>query len=105
SMVDSFTVAMTNLSMYSVVEGFQLGQWVDSDYMANFVQNGAYWKILAYTTAVGSCLMCFANPSGIALMKMEHIKVGWYIKNCTLKVLLGWVAGFAILWAEVCLLS
>lgn len=101
SMVDSFTVAMTNLSMYHVVEEYQLAQWVDADYMANFIQNGAYWKIVTFSTAVGGCLLCFANPSGIALMKMEHINVGWYIKNCTFKVLLGWLAGFAILWLEV----
>lgn len=101
SVVDSFTVAMTNLSMYNIVEGFHLDLWVDSEYMANFVQNGAYWKILAFSTAVGGCLLGFANPSGIALMKMEHIKVSWYIKNCTLKVLAGWLAGFFILWAEI----
>lgn len=101
SVVDSFTVAMTNLSMYSVVEEYQLSQWVDSDYMANFVMNGAYWKVLAYTTAVGGCLLGFANPSGIALMKMEHIKVGWYLKNCTKKVLAGFLLGYVILMAEV----
>lgn len=105
SIVDSFTVAMTHLSMYDVVEGYQLGQWVDSDYMANFVQNGAYWKIIAYSTAVGGCLLGFANASGFAYMKMEHIKLSWYFKHCTPKILFGWMAGMLILWTEVCIIG
>jgi Na+/H+ antiporter NhaD/arsenite permease-like protein len=100
-LVDSFAIAMTNISMYHVVEEYQLAHWVDADYMSNFVQNGAFWKIVAYTTAVGSCLFCFANASGIALMKMEHVRIGWYLKNCTLKVAAGWLIGLCLLWAEV----
>lgn len=100
-LVDSFAIAMTNISMYHVVEEYQLAHWIDADYMSNFVQNGAFWKIVAYTTAVGSCLFCFANASGIALMKMEHVRIGWYLKNCTLKVAAGWLIGLFLLWAEV----
>ena len=39
--------------------------------------------------------------SGVALMKMEHIKLGWYVKNITPKVLVGFLAGLAILFIEV----
>lgn len=99
--VDTFTVAMTDISMYPVVEG-NIDRWVDADYMACFVQNGAYWKIIAYSTAVGGCLFGFANVSGLALMKMERMRVGWYLKNCTPKILVGWLAGFALLYAEYC---
>ena len=69
--------------------------------MACFVQNGAFWKITAYSTAVGGCLLCFANSCGLALMKMERMRVGWYMRHCTLKVLAGWLAGVAVLWAEI----
>ena len=103
--VDTFTVAMTNLSLYDVVDDATLLRWVDSDYMANFVQNGTYWKIVAFSTSVGGCLTCFASQSGIALMKMERMHVGWYFKNCTPKVLLGWMAGMALLWVECYLLK
>ena len=34
-------------------------------------------------------------------MKMEHVRLGWYLKNISPKVLLGWVVGFAILWLEL----
>ncbi len=100
-LVDTFTIAMTAISMYPVVDMTNADQWSDVAYMSNFMQNGAFWKIMAYTTAVGGCLLCFANSCGLALMKMERMHVGWYFRNCTLKVLAGWLAGLAILWAEI----
>ena len=102
--VDSFTVAMTAISMYPVVDVEQLNLWVDSDYMENFVQNGAFWKLIVYTTSIGGCLLCFASSGGLALMKMERIHIGWYFKNITPKVAVGWLLGMIILWAEVAFL-
>ena len=99
SIVDTFTIAISNISLYPLLENRQLVMWVDSDYMANFVQNGAYWKIIAYATAVGGCLLSVGSIGGIALMKMEHVKLGWYIKNITPKVLVGWIVGMTALWA------
>jgi len=32
---------------------------------------------------------------------MEHVKLGWYLKNISPKVLAGWLVGFAILWLEL----
>jgi len=99
SIVDTFTIAISNISLYPLLENRQLVMWVDSDYMANFVQNGAYWKIIAYATAVGGCLLSVGSIGGIALMKMEHVKLGWYIKNITPKVLVGWIVGMTALLA------
>jgi Na+/H+ antiporter NhaD/arsenite permease-like protein len=99
-MVDTFTIAITDISLYPVVDDIQLDRWVDSDYMRNFVQNGAYWLVLSFSTAVGGCLLSVGSTSGLALMKMEHVKLGWYLKYLTPKVLLGFTAGLLILWAE-----
>ena len=100
SVIDTFTVAMSNASFYDVIEGDLDRWWVDADYMLNFVQNGAYWKLIAYTTAIGGCLFGYANMSGLALMKMEHVRVGWYLRHCTLKIMIGWLLGLAVLYAE-----
>lgn len=89
SLVDSFTIAVTDISLYEV--------WSAGDY----AQNGAYWKVIAYCTAVGGCLLSVGTACGIALMKMEHIHLGWYFKNISPKILLGWLSGLAILWAEI----
>ena len=93
-LIDSFTVAMTNFSLYSVA-----ATTADS-YTSAFMQNGLFWKITAFSTGVGGSLMCFASTSGLALMKMERMRVGWYLKNCSLRVLAGWGLGLLVLAAE-----
>ena len=95
SIVDTFTIAISNISLYPIMEGVQ------TDYLANYLANGAYWKVVAYATAAGGCLLSVGSTSGIALMKMEHVHLGWYMKNVSLKVLLGWLVGLAVLWAEI----
>jgi Na+/H+ antiporter NhaD/arsenite permease-like protein len=94
--VDSFTIAMSDISLYPIADAAMKGCYAE-----NFITNGAYWKIIAYCTAVGGCLLSVGSVSGLALMKMEHIKVGWYVKNLTPKVLAGGLIGLLVLWLEV----
>ena len=88
SIVDSFTIAISNISLYKIGVG-------------DISVNGAYWSIIAYSTAVGGCLLSVGSISGIALMKTEHVKLGWYVKHLTPKVFLGWIVGFIVLWLEL----
>jgi len=88
SVVDSFTIAISNISLYSVGVG-------------DVATNGAYWQVIAYTTAVGGCLLSVGSISGLALMRAEHVTLGWYVKHVTPKVLLGWIIGFIVLWIEI----
>ena len=88
SIVDSFTIAISTISLYTLGGG-ALGT------------NGAYWSVVAYTTAIGGCLLTIGSISGLALMRMEHVRLGWYVKHMTPKVLLGWIIGFIILWLEM----
>lgn len=87
AVVDSFTIAISNISLYQVGHG-------------DVAINGAYWSIIAYSTAVGGCLISVGSISGLALMKMERVRLGWYIKHLTPKVLLGWIVGYVVLWLE-----
>ena len=100
AVVDTFTVAITNISLYPIVEDAQISQWVDSDYMSLFTQNGLYWKVIAFATASGGCLLSVGTTSGLALMRMEHIRLGWYLRNLTPKILVGFLLGLAVLWIE-----
>ena len=104
SLVDTFTMAVTTISLYPLAEADCYGPWWDGAYLSNFVQNGAYWKVVAFATAVGGSLLCVGSTSGLALMKMEHVRLGWYLKHMMPKVLAGFALGFAVLWAEVNLL-
>lgn len=94
--VDSFTIAMSDISLYPIADAAMRGSYTE-----NFVTNGAYWMIIAFCTAVGGCLLNVGSVSGLALMKMEHMRVGWYLKNLTLKVMAGGLVGLAILWLEL----
>ncbi|MBQ8466830.1 MAG: sodium:proton antiporter [Prevotella sp.] len=88
SVVDSFTIAVSSLSLYDVGAGDTVAL------------NGIYWKVIAYATAVGGCLLSVGSISGIILMRMEHIRLGWYFKTMTPKILLGFLLGLAVLWLE-----
>lgn len=88
SIIDSFTIAISNISLYSVGAG-------------GVMTNGAYWGIIAYTTAVGGCLLSVGSVCGLALMRAEHVRLGWYVKHMTPKVLLGFLLGYVVLWMEV----
>ena len=88
SVVDSFTIAISNISLYTVGVG-------------DVAVNGSYWSIIAFSTAVGGCLLSVGSISGIALMKMEHVHLGWYFRHLTPKVLLGWILGYVVLWCEL----
>jgi Na+/H+ antiporter NhaD/arsenite permease-like protein len=98
--VDTFTIAITDISLYPVVQNDVLGAWLDSDYLEKFTLNGAYWKVIAFSTAVGGCLLSVGSTSGLALMKMEHVKLSWYLRTLTPKVLLGFVMGLFVLYLE-----
>ena len=104
SLVDTFTIAITDISLYPVVQNDVVGVWLDSDYLENFIQNGSYWKVIAFSTAVGGCLLSVGSTSGLALMKMEHVKLSWYLRTLTPKVLLGFVVGLAVLYIETLIL-
>lgn len=101
AVVDTFTIAISDISLYPVVEAARLEQAADAAYLSQFTRNGSYWMIVAYTTAVGGCLLSMGSVSGLALMKMEHLRLGWYLRNLTLKVLAGWVVGLVVLWLEI----
>lgn len=99
--MDTFTVAVAGMSVYPVADFGQVVTATDSAYLSCFATNGAFWKILAFSSSVGGCLLCFATTSGLAMKKMEKIHVGWYFKNITPKILVGWIVGMAVLWAEI----
>ena len=47
---------------------------------------------------MGGNVMLIGSISGLALMKMERIHIGWYIKNVGLFAFLGWLGGLAFMW-------
>jgi putative Na+/H+ antiporter len=95
SVLDSFITAMSAVSLHPVLSGENAEL---TSYSANFAQNGAYWKMIAFATAVGGNILPIGSISGLALIRTERMRVGWYFANVGWKVLLGGVLGMALLW-------
>lgn len=92
--LDGFASAMTLISFYDVnniiIE--------TSNYALSFAQNGAYWKLVAYCTAVGSSVLTIGSVSGIVYMQSEHVGIGWYFRHVGIKVLISGLIGIAVLY-------
>lgn len=86
--LDTFATAAAFISMYGIGGAGELAQ------------NGEYWILIAYATAVGGTIFCVGSVSGLAMLLMKSATLGWYIKKFTPKVVLGALLGLAILIAE-----
>ncbi len=64
---------------------------------------GYFWPMLSYCASVGGLLLSTSSIAGLAVMRMERITFGWYFRHVTPKILLGFLAGFAVLTAVVLL--
>ncbi len=94
SVLDNFATAVSFVSVYPVVE---MTRYM-GDYMQQFVQNGIYWKVVAYCSAVGGNVLLVGSVSGLALMKMERMKLSWYMRHVGWHAMAGGLAGLAVLW-------
>lgn len=94
TVLDNFTTAATMVSLFDVQAAVATGS------MADFAQNGIFWNIVAYTSAVGGNILAFGCSSGLALILSERMHVGWYFKHVGWRALAGFVAGYAVMYAQ-----
>lgn len=102
TVLDNFATAMTFFSFHDVniQEILTIGSQLPS--LPNiYVQNGDYWKVIAYAVMAGGNVLTLGSVSGLALMKMERIHVGWYFKNIGWMALVASLIGFGLLWLEL----
>lgn len=92
TVLDNFATSLSFFSLYNVVD-YPEG----NNYVAHFAQNGYYWKIIAYCAAVAGNILAAGSLSGVALIKMERIHVGWFFRNVGLKAVLGACLGLAVM--------
>ena len=92
--LDNFATAMNFFSLHDVVGLGDPQSALDSVYQTN----GVYWQVIAYCVMAGGNVLGIGTISGLALMKMEHMHMGWYFRNIGWKALVGGVLGLAILW-------
>ena len=61
-------------------------------------ENALFYKIVAFSSAMGGSVLMLGSMSGLALLKMEHIRVGWFLRHIGWVVALSWLLGLAALW-------
>ena len=81
SVVDNVPLVAAVMGMYPITDG------------ALFAVNHPFWEFLAYCAGTGGSLLIIGSAAGVAVMGMEKIDFIWYLKNITLKALVGYIAG------------
>ena len=96
SFLDNFATAMSMIYLREV-DIMTPFQFMIPNEVSPYIQNGLYWKVIAYASAAGGNIFCSGSMSGLALMKMERLHIGWYVKNISWKVVAGFLLGFIIM--------
>lgn len=63
-----------------------------------FVQNGIYWQLLALCSAMGGALLYVGTLAGHAVGEVARIKLGWYFRHITWRVLVAWAVGLVVFY-------
>lgn len=95
TILDNFATGMGMLSLHAVENVHA------SATLSAFAQDGEYWKIVGYTSAVAGNILAIGSMSGLALIKAERIRVVWYLRNIGWKALVGTMLGYLALYIFV----
>lgn len=93
--LDNFTTAMSVVSLHDSALSAVSTLGPDS---LPYIQNGAYWKIVAFAAGIGGNVLCIGSLSGLAFMKMERIRLAWYLRLVGWKALIGSMTGLIVLY-------
>jgi Na+/H+ antiporter NhaD/arsenite permease-like protein len=58
-----------------------------------FPPDAKLWEFLAYCAGTGGSVLIIGSAAGVAVMGMEKIDFGWYLRRISLLALLGYFAG------------
>ena len=61
--------------------------------LAHFPHDHHFWLFLAYCAGTGGSILIIGSAAGIAVMGMQRITFGWYVRKMSLPALLGYLAG------------
>lgn len=61
--------------------------------LSQYPVNAQFWELIAYCAGTGGSLLIIGSAAGVALMGMEHVSFGWYLRRITPAALVGYGAG------------
>lgn len=96
SIIDNVPLVAAAMGMYPVLSPETAATLPEAQYMANFVQNGAFWELIAYCAGTGGSILIIGSAAGVVAMGLEKINFIWYLKHISMLALVGFFAGLGI---------
>ena len=93
SIIDNVPLVAGAMGMYPMPTHEAVALSGEAAYMANFVQDGIFWQLLAYCAGVGGSILIIGSSAGGVVMWLEKITFAWYCKHISLLALLGYFSG------------
>jgi len=103
SIVDNVPLTAAAMGMYPIQTPAMLETITDPalhQYAHHFVQDGAFWELLAYAAGTGGSILIIGSAAGVAAMGLEKIDFIWYMKKISLLALLGYLAGIGAYYVQ-----
>ncbi|GGH66757.1 MAG: sodium:proton antiporter [Bacteroidetes bacterium] len=84
SIVDNVPLVAASMGMYPInPTGF-------------FAQDGLFWEFLAYCAGTGGSALIIGSAAGVAVMGLERMSFGWYLKKISLLAIIGYLSGAVV---------
>jgi Na+/H+ antiporter NhaD/arsenite permease-like protein len=100
AIVDNVPLTAGAMGMYPIMTETLVQASVEPTYAAHFVQDGAFWELLAYCAGTGGSILIIGSAAGVAAMGLEKIDFIWYMKKISWLALIGYLGGIAIYWLQ-----
>jgi Na+/H+ antiporter NhaD/arsenite permease-like protein len=103
NILSGYTKSLSKIAMIlgissAVVDNVPLMAAAQNMYdLSTFPTDHPFWLMLAYTTGTGGSLLIIGSAAGVAAMGITKINFGWYLKNVSVWVLLGYLSGWLLL--------
>ncbi|MFY8185117.1 MAG: sodium:proton antiporter, partial [Bacteroidia bacterium] len=57
-----------------------------------------FWQFLAYAAGTGGSCLIIGSAAGVAVMGLDNISFGWYLKRISILALIGYTCGAIWFW-------
>jgi len=81
AIVDNVPLVAASMGMYPI------------ESVGYFATDDLFWKFLAFCAGTGGSLLIIGSAAGVAVMGLERIPFGWYLKKISFLALIGYLAG------------
>ncbi len=89
SFIDNVALVAGTMGMYHVIPAAD----AITQHLHYFVADGGFWTFIAYCAVNGGSLLIIGSATGVAVMGMEKITFGYYLKYFSWLATLGYIAG------------